>query len=255
MLEARQLTKYYGAARAVADISLHIEPGEVLGCLGPNGSGKSTTVKMLTGLLEPTHGEVLYRGTRIRDDLAGYKKQVGYVPEEPNLYPYLSGLEYLQMVGSLREIESQTLNNRIGTLLDLFSLNDQRHSTLGSYSKGMRQKILIIAALLHDPEILIFDEPLSGLDVTSALIFRNLVQELARAGKAILYSSHVLEAVEKVCSRVMIIYHGRLIADNSAERLRQIMSAPSLEQVFSELVQQTNTESVARKMIEAMKQK
>jgi len=255
MLEARQLTKYYGAARAVADISLHIEPGEVLGCLGPNGSGKSTTVKMLTGLLEPTHGEVLYRGTRIRDDLAGYKKQVGYVPEEPNLYPYLSGLEYLQMVGSLREIESQTLNNRIGTLLDLFSLNDQRHSTLGSYSKGMRQKILIIAALLHDPEILIFDEPLSGLDVTSALIFRNLVQELARAGKAILYSSHGLEAVEKVCSRVMIIYRGRLIADNSAERLRQIMSAPSLEQVFSELVQQTNTESVARKMIEAMKQK
>lgn len=255
MLEARQLTKYYGAARAVADISFHIEPGEVLGCLGPNGSGKSTTVKMLTGLLEPTRGEVLYRGTRIRDDLAGYKKQVGYIPEEPNLYPYLSGLEYLQMVGSLREIESQTLNNRIGTLLDLFSLNDQRHSTLGSYSKGMRQKILIITALLHDPEILIFDEPLSGLDVTSALIFRNLVLELARAGKTVLYSSHVLEAVEKVCSRVMIIYRGRLIADNSAERLRQIMSAPSLEQVFSELVQQTNTESVARKMIEAMKRK
>ncbi|MFZ0333032.1 MAG: ABC transporter ATP-binding protein [Candidatus Acidiferrales bacterium] len=255
MLEARQLTKYYGAARAVADISFCIQCGEVLGCLGPNGSGKSTTVKMLAGLLEPTRGEVLNAGTRIRDDLAGYKKRVGYVPEEPNLYPYLSGLEYLQLVGNLREIEAQALKKKIYALLDLFSLNDQRHSTLGSYSKGMRQKILIIAALLHDPEILIFDEPLSGLDVTSALIFRNLVQELARAGKTILYSSHVLETVEKVCSRVMIIYRGRLIADNSVERLRQIMSAPSLEQVFSELVQQINLETVARDMVDAMKQK
>ncbi len=255
MLEARQLAKYYGAARAVADISFCIQPGEVLGCLGPNGSGKSTTVKMLASLLEPTHGEVLYGGTRIRDNLAGYKKLIGYVPEEPNLYPYLSGLEYLQLVGNLREIEPKALKEKIDTLLNLFSLNVQRHSTLGSYSKGMRQKILIIAALLHDPEILIFDEPLSGLDVTSALIFRNLMQELARSGKTILYSSHVLEAVEKVCSRVMIIYHGRLIADNSVERLRQIMAAPSLEQVFAELVQQTDTATVAREMIEAMKQK
>lgn len=255
MFEARQLTKYYGAARAVADISFCIHPGEILGCLGPNGSGKSTTVKMLTGLMEPSHGEVLYRGGRIHDDIACYKKQLGYVPEEPNLYPYLSGLEYLQLVGNLREIETQVLKKKIDTLLNLFLLNDQRHSTLGSYSKGMRQKILIIAALLHDPEILIFDEPLSGLDVTSALIFRNLVQELAQAGKTILYSSHVIEAVEKVCSRVMIIYRGQLIADNSVEQLRQIMSAPSLERVFSELVQQTNTEATAREIVQAMKQK
>lgn len=255
MLEAQQLTKYYGAARAVADISFCIQPGEVLGCLGPNGSGKTTTVKMLTSLLEPTRGEVFYGGKRIRDNLASYKKLVGYVPEEPNLYPYLSGLEYLQLVGNLREIEAQALNKKIDRLLDLFSLNAQRHSTLGSYSKGMRQKILIIAALLHDPEILIFDEPLSGLDVTSALIFRNLMQELARSGKTILYSSHVLEAVEKVCSRVMIIYRGRVIADDSVERLRQIMAAPSLEQVFAELVQQTDTATVALEMIEAMKQK
>src|SRR5205823_7412216 len=145
---------------------------------------------------------------------AGYKKLVGYVPEEPNLYPYLSGLEYLQLVGNLREIEAKALKKKIDTLLNLFSLNVQRHSTLSSYSKGMRQKILIIAALLHDPEILIFDEPLSGLDVTSALIFRNLVQELARSGKTILYSSHVLEAVEKVCDGGRVVYHGRLIADS-----------------------------------------
>lgn len=254
MLEARRLTKFYSAARAVSEISFRIQPGEVLGCLGPNGSGKSTTVKMLSGLLQPTRGNVFFAGAPIRDNLSNYKNRLGYVPEEPNLYPYLSGLEYLDLVGNLREIEPQRLRKKIGTLLDLFSLTDQRYSALGSYSKGMRQKVLIIAALLHDPEILIFDEPLSGLDVTSALIFRSLVQELAKAGKTILYSSHVLEAVEKVCSRVMIIYRGQLIADDSVERLRQIMAAPSLEKVFSELVQQTDTEAVARDMVKVMKQ-
>lgn len=255
MLEARRLTKYYGAARAVSDISFRIQPGEILGCLGPNGSGKSTTVKMLTGLLDPTRGEVLFAGARIKDDLAGYKRRLGYVPEEPNLYPYLSGLEYLQLVGTLREIPSQVLQKKIDTLLELFSLQGQRHSQVASYSKGMRQKILIIAALLHDPDVLIFDEPLSGLDVTSALIFRYLVQELSRAGKTILYSSHALEALEKACSRVMIIYRGQLIADNSVECLRQIMAAPSLERVFSELIQQRDTEDVAHQIVEAMKRK
>lgn len=253
MLEARGLTRYYGGLRAINDISFCIQPGEILGCLGPNGSGKSTTVKILTGLLEPTRGEVLYAGARIKDDLAAYKRRLGYVPEEPNLYPFLSGYEYLQLVGTLREIAPHVLETKIDRLLELFALHGQRHSLLATYSKGMRQKILIIAALLHDPDVLVFDEPLSGLDVTSALVFRNLVQTLAQNGKTILYSSHVLEAVEKVCSQVMIIYRGQLIAHNSVERLQQIMAAPSLERVFSELVQETNTEDVARQVVEAMK--
>lgn len=255
MLEARGLTRYYGGLRAVADISFCVQRGEILGCLGPNGSGKSTTVKMLTGLLEPTHGEVLFAGTRIKDDLAAYKRRLGYVPEEPNLYPFLSGFEYLQLVGTLREIPPQVLEAKIDTLLELFALHGQRHSLLATYSKGMRQKILITAALMHDPDVLVFDEPLSGLDVTSALVFHNLVQALAQGGKTILYSSHVLEAVEKVCSRVIIIYRGQLIAHDSVERLQQIMAAPSLERVFSELVQETNTQDVARQMVEAMKRK
>lgn len=253
MLEARGLTKYYGAVRAVTDISFRIEPGEVLGCLGPNGSGKSTTVKMLTGLLEATRGEVLFRGARIQNDLAGYKSKLGYVPEEPNLYSYLSGLEYLQLIGTLRGMALPALQKKIETLLELFGLHSERHSALGAYSKGMRQKILIIAALLHDPEVLVFDEPLSGLDVTSALVFRELVENLARAGKAILYCSHVIEAVEKICSRVIIIYRGQVIANNSVERLQQIMSLPSLEKVFSELVQQTDAKATARDIVAAIK--
>lgn len=253
MLEARQLTKYYGAVRAVTDISFRIEPGEVLGFLGPNGSGKSTTVKMLTGLLEPTRGEVLFRGARVQDDLGGYKSKLGYVPEEPSLYSYLSGLEYLQLIGTLRGISSSALEKKIEKLLELFGLHGERHSALGAYSKGMRQKILIIAALLHDPEVLVFDEPLSGLDVTSALVFRELVENLTRAGKTILYCSHVIEAVEKICSRVIIIYRGHLIANNSVERLQQIMSLPSLEHVFNELVQQTDAKTTARDIVAAIK--
>jgi ABC-2 type transport system ATP-binding protein len=255
MLEARQLTKYYGAVLAVSDISFHVRPGEILGCLGPNGSGKSTTVKMLTGLLEPTHGEVFFAGAGIKEDLPGYKRRLGYVPEEPNLYPYLSGIEYLELVGTLRGIPRNALEKKIDALLELFGLHGQRHSVLGSYSKGMRQKILIIAALLHDPEVLVFDEPLSGLDVTSALVFRNLMETLARAGKTILYCSHVLEVVEKICSRVVIVYRGQVIAHDSIEQLRQIMALPSLEQVFGELVQQLDAEQAARDIAEAMKMK
>jgi ABC-2 type transport system ATP-binding protein len=253
MLEARQLTKYYGAFRAVLDISFRVEAGEIVGCLGPNGSGKSTTMKMLTGLIEPTRGEVLFSGARIGNDLNAYKRRLGYVPEESNLYPYLSGFEYLQLIGTLRGIPARRLDKKIDALLDLFSLHEQRHSRLGAYSKGMRQKILIIAALLHDPDVLIFDEPLSGLDVTSALVFRNLVQALARSRKTIVYCSHVIESVEKICSRVVIFYRGQVIADNSIERLQQIMALPSLEHVFSELVQQTDTERTARDIVEAMK--
>lgn len=254
MLEARRLTKYYGAVRAVTDISFCIEPGEIVGCLGPNGSGKSTTVKMLTGLLEPTRGEVFFSGEPIKRNIAGYKSRLGYVPEEPNLYPYLSGQEYLELAGTLRGIVPKDLAKKTAALLDLFELHGHRHSALGSYSKGMRQKILIIAALLHDPDVLIFDEPLSGLDVTSALVFRKLMENLARAGKTILYCSHVIEIVEKLCSRVLIIYRGHVVAHNSVEKLRQVMSLPSLEQVFSELVQQTDAEKTAADIVRAIKQ-
>lgn len=253
MLEAHHLTKYYGAVQAVKDITFSVQPGEILGCLGPNGSGKTTTVKMLTGLLKPTRGDVFFAGMRIQDNLADYKARLGYVPEEPNLYPFLSGFEYLRLVGTLRGIAAQALQKKCEVLLELFGLSGQGHSLLASYSKGMRQKILIIAAILHDPEVLVFDEPLSGLDVTSALLFRTLMETLAREGKTIIYCSHVMEVVERICSRVMIIYHGRIMALNSVEQLRQIMGAPSLEQVFSELVQQTDTRKTALDVIEAMK--
>jgi ABC-2 type transport system ATP-binding protein len=207
---------------------------------------------MLTCLLDPTSGHILYEGRDIRDDPVAFKSLLGYVPEEPHLYPYLTGREYLQLVGRLRGLEERRITERADGLLRLFGLGPARHSTMSSYSKGMRQKVLISAALLHDPAILIFDEPLSGLDVTSALVFRNLVQMLGRSGRTIFYSSHVLDVVEKLCSRVVILCKGKVVANDSVERLRDLMSLPSLEDVFSQLAVQEDTDQIAREMLAAM---
>jgi ABC-2 type transport system ATP-binding protein len=251
MLEAVHLTKRYASLPAVQDLSFSLRQGQVLGCLGPNGSGKSTTVKMLTGLLEPTRGVVLFNGRNIRDDLAGYRKLLGYVPEEPNLYPYLTGWEYLELIGTLRGMPRPELEKKINSLLELLSLHAHRHAVVGSYSKGMRQRILLIAALMDNPEIFIFDEPLSGLDVTSALIFKNLVQTLGELGKLVFYCSHVLEVVEKVCSDLLILRNGGVIAQDTVAKIRQILGQ-SLEDSFLHLVDDVDTMSVARNIVSVM---
>ncbi len=253
MLEVVNLTKKYLRRPAVNQVSFTIGPGEVLGYLGPNGSGKSTTVKMLTGLLEPDGGQVLYQGREIRQNLIEYKATLGYVPEEPQLYPYLTGREYLQLAGRLRGLSEAILAEKIDGLLNLFSLFEHRYSQISSYSKGMKQKVLITAALLHNPQILIFDEPLSGLDVTTALVFRNLVRALSQDGKVILYSSHVLEVVEKICTRVIILRKGNVVAHDSVERLRTLLQSASLEDVFSQLVVEEDTEKLAGEMVAVMK--
>ena len=253
MIEARELTKCYASIPAVNGVSFRIERGQVLGYLGPNGSGKSTTVKMITGLLEPTRGQILCDGQSIRSDLAGYKRRLGYVPEEPNLYPYLTGLEYLDLVGALRGLDGTVVARKSNDLLELFSLHAARHSAIGSYSKGMRQRLPISAALLHDPDILVFDEPLSGLDVTTALVFRNLVQNLAGQGKTILYSSHVLEVVEKVCTHVLVLHRGNVVGHETIDGIRRLASKPSLEQVFTELTQQSDTAATAEGIVAVMR--
>jgi len=252
MLEARGLTKYYGSVRAVQSIDFRIEPGQVLGYLGPNGAGKSTTVKMLTGLLEPTRGQVLFQGKNIQQDLVGYRKYLGYVPEEANLYPYLTGYEYLELVGTLRSMEASRMGQKIESLLELFSLFPHRHVALSSYSKGMRQRILLISALMDNPEVLVLDEPLSGLDVTSALIFKHLIQSLSARGKIILYCSHVLEVVEKVCSRLLILRKGQVIASGATEEVRQRIGEASLENIFLQLVEERDISQIANNIVEVV---
>ena len=250
MLEVRNLTKRYRGIPAVADVSFQLRPGEILGYVGPNGSGKSTTVKMLTGLLEPSEGQILFNGHDIRHDLTRFKRRLGYVPEEPHLYTHLTGLEYLTLVGRLRGLEVRELARKAENLLALFDLADSRFSLLASYSKGMRQRVLIAAALLAGPDLIVLDEPFSGLDVSAGLLFRQLLQELAALGRMILFSSHVLEVVEKLCSQVVILYRGQVVARDSITNLRSLLEVPSLVEVFSQLTRQDDYTARAREIVE-----
>lgn len=254
MLELRHVTKRFRGIPAVEDVSFAARAGEITGYLGPNGSGKSTTMKMITGLIERTGGRIEFGGVPIDGDLKAYKRRMGYVPEEPHLYTHLSGLEYLTMVGQLRGLEMQRTVERIDGLLRLLSLHGDRHAPISSYSKGMRQKVLLSAALLHDPQLLLLDEPFSGLDVATGLVLRSLMEELARRGKVILFSSHDLETVERVCSRVVILHRGKVVADDSIGSLRMLMSLPTLERIFEQLAVEQNTAAIAREIAELIKQ-
>jgi ABC-2 type transport system ATP-binding protein len=252
MLELRNVSKRFSGIAAVDGVSFSARAGEITGYLGPNGSGKSTTMKMITGLIEPTYGGILFGGKPIHDDLTAYKKRFGYVPEEPHLYGHLSGLEYLLMVAQLRDLPPKRAVERIDGFLRLLSLHGDRHVAISSYSKGMRQKVLLSAALLHNPDLVLLDEPFSGLDVASALVLRTLIQELAARGKAVLFSSHELDTVERVCSRIVILHRGRIVADDSIERLRSLMKLPDLESIFSQLAVEQDTAAISRQLADLM---
>ena len=252
MLELQKLFKSFRGIPAVQNVSFRVVPGEIVGFLGPNGAGKSTTVKIITGILRPNEGRVLFAGRDIREDMLSFRAATGYVPEEAQLYAYLSGLEYLQLVGRLRGLGEALIEAKATRLLKLLHLESWQYSPISSYSKGMRQRVLIAAALLHDPKLLIFDEPLSGLDVVTARLFKDLLEVLAAQGKAILYISHVLEVVEQICHRVIVIAKGKILADAPPSDLTRLMSLPNLESVFAQLVEQQDTSLIAQRIVEVM---
>jgi ABC-2 type transport system ATP-binding protein len=248
VLELRKVCKSYSSISAVENITFSARAGEVTGYLGANGSGKSTTMKMITGLIERDSGEILFEGQPIEEDIMAYKRRMGYVPEEPHLYTHLSGLEYLGMVAQLRDLPTKATAERIDGLLHLLALHGDRDLSISSYSKGMRQKVLLVSALLHNPDLILLDEPFSGLDVGSALILRSLIQELAVRGKVILFSSHELETVQRICSHVIILHRGHIVADDSVERLQALTSLSSLEEIFSQLAVEQDTVSMAQQI-------
>jgi ABC-2 type transport system ATP-binding protein len=253
MLQVDRLTKRYGAIVGIDDVSFTVHPGEVFGLLGPNGSGKSTTVKILTGLLEPTSGHVRIDDMDILADIIGFKASLGYVPEEPHLYSYLTGPEYLRLVGRLRGLRDDVLDEKIDRFLQLFGIYDDRYQTLSSYSKGMRQKILFAAAVLHNPRLVILDEPFSGLDVSATRLLKVFVRALAADGKMVVFSSHVLEIVEQVCSRVLILRDGHIAGHDSVANLRETLRLPSLDAVFAALTREENVDERSRAMVAVMK--
>ena len=247
------LTFSYGMGRVLHGISFTLRRGEVVGLLGPNGAGKSTTIKVLTGVLPPGGGSVRVAGHALPDEAVEAKRRIGYVPEAAALFESLTGQEFLELMGRLQDVPEERLQFRIGRFLEQFGLRDDRLRPLDGYSKGMRQKVLLSAALLHDPDVVLLDEPLSGLDVNAGLMVRDLVAALAAEGKAILYSSHVLDVVERVCDRALIIHEGHLIADGSLDALKASTERGSLEDVFRQLTRTEGTMSGVSGIIEGLR--
>src|ERR1700761_5949086 len=237
MISAQQLTKRFGAQIAVSALSFEIPAGQIVGFLGPNGAGKSTTLKMLTGMIEPTEGSASIAGFDLRQQILDVKRHVGFVPESGAVFESLTGLEYLEMIAALYGIPQAAARQRIEQFIAFFDLSfaTLTEKLLGAYSKGMRRKVVITAALLHNPPVVFFDEPLDGLDANAAVGFKTLIQTLAREGKTIVYSSHILDVVERVCHRVIIIDKGKLILDGKPDELVVTHNSGTLEKLFTQL--------------------
>jgi ABC-2 type transport system ATP-binding protein len=252
MILTENLSRTYGTRRALIDLNVRVEPGEILGFLGPNGAGKSTTVKILTGLIRPSSGRALVAGFDVVEQPLEVKRRIGYVPETAALYDALTAAEYLELVACLHHVDRRTTLARRDELLDLFGLGKVQHQRMTEYSKGMRQKVAITAALLHRPEVLILDEPFDGLDANAAAVAKELLKRLASQGRTILFCSHILEVVERVCSRILIINEGRQIATGTAEQIRQTGGAATLEEAFSRLTGVRDVGQVASDLISAL---
>ena len=232
MLNIEHLTKFYGGKKAVDDLSLHIAPGEIYGFIGHNGAGKTTTLKAAVGILAFDTGEITVGGVSLKQDPLACKKQIAYIPDNPDLYDFMSGIKYLHFIADVFGVSAEDRTARIKKYADLFELTDDLAQPISAYSHGMKQKLAIIAAWLHTPRLVIMDEPFVGLDPKAAHLLKGMMRELCDAGGAIFFSTHVLEVAEKLCDKVAIIKGGRLIRSGPME---EVKGDDSLEEVFLEL--------------------
>jgi ABC-2 type transport system ATP-binding protein len=248
------LKKAYSLTRVLEGIDLEVFPGQVLGYIGPNGAGKSTTIKILMGLLDDFFGTVEVSGLDVRLEPMAVKRIVGYVPENAQLYDALSMGEHLQLVSRLHGLPDDVGEHRAHAIMDVFGLAGRMKSRLGALSRGQRQKVLLASALLHDPEVLFLDEPLSGLDVASTILVKTLIRALADAGKTVFYSSHMMDVVERVCDRIVILSDGHIVADGSYEELAAAREGGSLEAIFAELTGTGGEEAAVQSVLDAMRE-
>ncbi len=251
IITVSHLNKQYGQKTVLNNISLDIYPGQIIGYIGPNGAGKSTTVKILTGIIQDYQGDVMVMGKNLRDNILEVKSKIGYIPELAELYDLLTPREYLAFIGKLYHLADDVIEDRSRKMLDSFSLLDNIDQRMDSFSKGMKQKVLITSGLLHNPTIVIMDEPLSGLDANAVILVKELLQALKQEGKTIFYCSHMMDVVEKVSDRIILINNGSIIADGTIDELRQ-SSADSLEQIFSRLTSGGNQVQKADDLAAAM---
>ena len=246
MIQITNLQKSYGSVNAVKKISLTIPPGQICGYLGPNGAGKTTTVRMLTGMMPIDSGKAVIAGVDVSENPLLVKQQIGVVPESGALYQSLTPFEYLQFVGRLYHMGEKEIERRIRDFSDIFDMNSRLHNRMTTFSKGQKQQVVIIGALLHNPRVIFMDEPLNGLDANTALLLKELIRHLAGKGKTIFYCSHVLEVVENLCDRVVIINKGEIVADGSVDELKSMTKHSSLEGVFSQLTQDRDMAALAK---------
>ena len=250
-VELKGVAKRYGEILAVDNMDLTINPGEIFGLLGPNGSGKSTTLKMLLGLVQPDYGSVNVLGLDVQKDAVAVKQLVGYVPESPRLYEFLTGIEYLDFIGDIYGMKTEEKSARINEYLKALELEGREGDMISSYSGGMKQKVALISAFLHRPKLLVLDEPLSGLDPRSAKIVKDLLHELKAQGVTTLMSTHVLEIAQAICDRIAIMYHGKLLALGSMDELRKKASMPGsgLEDIFLKLTGTGDIRAVVEELL------
>lgn len=254
LLSLQNVSKQYGEKTVLNNVNLDIYPGQIIGYIGPNGAGKSTTVKILTGVIQDYTGNVLVNGKDIREDILSLKQMIGYVPELADLYDLLTPNEYLHFVGALYHIPDEVVTERARRILQSFGLLDNFDQRMDSFSKGMRQKVLLTAGILHNPSIVILDEPMSGLDANAVIVVKELMQVLKQEGKTIFYCSHMMDVVEKVSDRIVLIDKGTIIANDTIEALRE-GSSHSLETIFAQMTTHENLNQTAGNIAQAMQDK
>ncbi len=238
MIKFENVTKTYNkTVKALDDVSFNVKGGEIVGFIGPNGSGKTTTMKLLTGIIKPDKGKIVVNGFNIREDPIKAKESIGYIADSPDMFLRLKGTEFLQLIGDIYHVPTEDRKERIETLSEKFGLTDALSSPMMSYSHGMRQKIMVIAALLHKPPVWILDEPMVGLDPKSAFELKQLMRDHTKEGNAVFFSTHVLEVAEKLCDRVVIIKNGHILYNGTLEDLEKQNKNESLEKIFLELTE------------------
>lgn len=234
-------------------IDLEIMPGQIIGYIGPNGAGKSTTVKIMLGMIQKYEGDVEIFGENIKTNAVAYKQRIGYVPEVAVIYDSLSGYEYLVFIGELYKLDLALVEYKAKKMFELFGIQEALYNRISSYSKGMKQKLLIISSLIHDPDILFFDEPISGLDANSVMVFKEMIKQLSEQGKTIFYSSHIMEVVEKISDRIIVLNNGLIAADGNFEMLKEKSKEGSLQDIFNQLTGFNEHESIAKSLVETIK--
>ena len=252
MLTVERLSKRFGKLEAVKDLSFTVSQGEIFGLLGPNGAGKTTTIKIIIGMLDPNSGNVRVNGCSVAEQPLEVKRQIGYVPENCALYENLTAREYLELVGNLHHLPPDRIATQIERLMTTLDLADAIDRRMTGYSKGMKQKILLTSALLHNPDLIIMDEPFAGLDSNSAAVFKQLIGQLVAGGKTVIFSSHVLEVVEKLCKRLLIIHEGEKLAAGTIEEVLAQAGETSLDKAFSKLTGVTDIADRAADILDAL---